>query len=170
MKSPRRQRASVLLEVVVAIAVFVAAATVLLGLARDSIAAVNRAEERELAVDLARDGMARVATGELTLADLRAGRIEPAETGRVDGNAPESPFASRFRVDVRTQRSPFKGLILVELRVFDAAAPRDSVALCTLRQLVRTARSASHEGQSSDDDEGGDDSAPADVPDPGAAP
>lgn len=166
MSRRRSARGGVLLEVLVAIAVFVAAATVLLGLARDSIAALGRAEERELAVDLARDAMARLATGELSMADLRAGRVEPAETGRVDGDAPESSFASRFRVDARTQRTSYRGLVLVELSVFEAGgavgATADQRVLCTLRQLVRPGR------PTAEDDVG--DDAPIEPEDGEAAP
>lgn len=144
------RRAGVLLEVLVSIAVFAAAAAVLLGLARDSLEALGRAEGRELAVDAARDAMARLATGELSLADLRAGRIEPTEPGRVDGDAPGSLLGARFRIDVRTQRSPFRGLILVEISVFDASAAGDAAALCTLRQLVTVRRSSTEDADDGD--------------------
>ncbi|MFO0874395.1 MAG: hypothetical protein U0575_10530 [Phycisphaerales bacterium] len=148
------RRGGVLFEVLVAVAVFVAAATMLLGIARESLDAMGRAERRELAVDLARDALSRLATGEINIEDLRAGRFESRrdDGAGADADPPTSAPAGRFRIDVRTERSSFAGLVLVELRVRSADAAADDAPLCTLRQLVRLGRrvddsSATPEGE-----------------------
>lgn len=124
----RRRRGDVLLEVLVALAVFVVGATLLLATARETLASLDRAQRREAATDLARSVLARLEAGVINLQDARAGRVgDDDEAARGD---------EVLSVEVRTRRSPWPGLALVEVRVRDRDAARDGPSLCMLRQLV----------------------------------
>lgn len=123
-------RGDVLLEVLIAVAVFAAGAALLLTTARESLSALDRADQRERAVDLARSIFARLEAGELNVQDLRADRAA--------GDEDEGAWRDeRFALETSTERTSWSGLTLVELRVRDADAASDAPPLCTLRQLVR---------------------------------
>lgn len=126
------RRADVLLEVLVAIAVFAAGAALLLTTARESLSALERADQRERAVDLARSVFARLEAGELNVQDLRA--------SRADSDGEGAWRDERLALEASTERTPWAGLTLIELRVRDADAANGTPPLCTLRQLVRLGR------------------------------
>ena len=130
--SRRSPRGDVLLEVLIALAVFAVGAALLLATAQEALAALARAERREQAIDLARSAVARLEAGIINLQDLRSGSAAGDEPGAWKDDA--------FEIDFRSERTEWSGLVLVELRVRDAEAPADAAALCTLRQLVRVGR------------------------------
>ncbi|MCA9285945.1 MAG: hypothetical protein KDA22_12050, partial [Phycisphaerales bacterium] len=144
-------RGGLLLEVVVALALFVGGALFVMRSICDGIAGRDRSRQRQEAVDLARSAIARLEVGLINLSDLRSGRF--AETGsdadgaRIGGTGVEGGSGvgsgsgpDAFIVDASTERSPHRGLTMVEIRV-RAAQGGDGTApgpvLCTLRQLVR---------------------------------
>lgn len=143
----RHVRGGILLEVLLAIAIFAATAGVVLGMISDALAALSRSQERAAAVDIARSALARLEAGLLNITDLRAGRVmsrldESADGGssaEADIGAERDDDAARagLAVDVSTRRADWSGLSLVELRVRRIDADPDSAPLCTLRQLVR---------------------------------
>ncbi|HMN96410.1 MAG TPA: hypothetical protein PKC43_11125 [Phycisphaerales bacterium] len=135
-RSARRRRGGVLLETLVAVAIFVAAAGLLLRLSTDALSALDRAERRSAAVDLARSALARLESGAINLADLRAGRVDAERSGRDE----PAGDAARFRVSVATRRSPHPGLTVVEIEIRDRADPADASPLVSLRQLVELRR------------------------------
>jgi type II secretory pathway pseudopilin PulG len=130
----RVARGDILLEVMVALGVFVVGAALLLATATETLAALERAERRERAIDLARSALARLEAGVVNLQDLRAGRSE-AEEGGAWGD-------DRVRLSVRTRRSEWPGLSLIEVQVRDTDATEDEAPLCTIRQLVELRRRA----------------------------
>lgn len=140
------RRGSILLEVLLAIAVFVFAGVVILGVMQETVAAGGRAERRALAMDMARTRMA----------EIEAGVEEGAESDAVGGASNEADGAIAdprrgLRVESRTEASEFDGLELAVVEVWDDAAPAptaiaqafassgksDPPRLAVLRQLVR---------------------------------
>ncbi len=157
-----RRRGGILLEVLVAIAIFAATAGVVLGMISDALAALSRSQERAAAVDVARSALARLEAGLLTITDLRAGRVTSrldespdadsgaeADVGTDRGDRNDDAVRAGLAVDVSTRRADWSGLSLIELRVRRIDADPDSAPLCTLRQLVRL-REASEESTPSD--------------------
>lgn len=132
----KQHHGGVLLEVLVAIAIFVAAALSILEISRQAQRSLDRAAMLDRAADLAATSMAELQLGLVTLADLRAG----TETSRPEfGAFVEDLALPRLRVEASTERSPYAGLTELELRVFDSehAAPDGSArVLFTLRQLL----------------------------------
>jgi len=122
------RRGDVLLEVMVALAVFVVGAALLLATATETLAALERAERRERATDLARSALARLEAGLVNIQDLRAGRSEQEEGGAWGDDL--------LTLSVRTRRTEWPGLSLIEVRVRDVGAPAEGAPLCTIRQLV----------------------------------
>lgn len=119
------RRGGVLLEVMLALALFVTAGSLVLSIFADGSRAVARAESLGHAVDAARSVLAEVEAGIRSAGDLR-GPIEDLP-----------PPWTELRVEASSQRSDFPGLVEVEVRVFDrerADSPR-----FTLRQLLPVA-------------------------------
>jgi hypothetical protein len=117
-----RRRASILLEVLLATAVFAFAGIVVLGVVDGAVADGGRAARRSLAMDLARSEMARIEAGIPADEDVSLA---------VDG----------MRVEWRLEPCDFPGLALAVVEVFDeersAATGDDPVRAAVLRQLVR---------------------------------
>jgi len=146
------RRGGILLETVIALALFAAGAIFVLQAMRDGIAAMDRSRQRQEAVDLARSALARLETGIINMEDLRAGRLDPdGSEAELEDVAEASPFI----VDATSERSAYAGLSLVEVRLRAAnAADGDGPGpiLCTLRQLVRLGDDASGEEDFLEDD------------------
>ena len=117
------RRASILLEVLLATAIFAFAGIVVLGTVDEALADAARADRRAVAMDPARP------------------RLAAAEAG-AELELPEVPG---LRVDFRLEPSSFPGLALAVVEVFDEApagiaarvAAADPPRLAVLRQLVR---------------------------------
>ncbi len=116
------RRASILLEVLLATAVFAFAGIVVLGVVDGAVADGGRAARRSLAMDLARSEMARIEAG-------------------IPGDEDVSLAVEGMRVEWRLEPCDFPGLALAVVEVFDeersAAAGADPVRAAVLRQLVR---------------------------------
>lgn len=119
------RRASILLEVLLATAVFAFAGIVVLAAVDGSVADGSRAARRSLAMDVARSAVARIEAG-----IPEAGEDEQAAPG--------------LRVAWRLEPSDFPGLALAVVEVYDedaAAASADGTQdpprVAVLRQLVR---------------------------------
>lgn len=118
-------RASILLEVLLATAVFAFAGVVVLAAVDGSVADGARAARRSLAMDVARSAVARI----------EAGIPEAGDDGQ---------GAPGLRVSWRLEPSDFPGLALAVVEVYDedasAASPdfvQDPPRVAVLRQLVR---------------------------------
>ena len=109
-----------------ALAVFVATGSLVLGVMTDCTRAVARAEQLASAVDCARSLMAEFEAGLRPMGDLAGGELEEVP-----------PPWEGFRVEARTRRSDFDGLVLAEIGVFEReAASPDAPPLFSLRQLL----------------------------------
>lgn len=124
------RRGAMLFELLVAIAIFALAATLLLSTLSDVIVANGRDATTARAVDLARTRLSELEAGLIAPEDLRA------ESGRRADDAGRGA-REELVVDAVISRSDYPGLSLVELRVFDGVqdAPR-----FVLRQLVSLPR------------------------------
>ena len=121
-----RRGGGILLETMLALAVFVATGSLVLGVMTDCTRAVARAERLASAVDCARSLMAEFEAGLRPMGDLAGGELEEVP-----------PPWEGFRVEARTRRSDFDGLVLAEIGVFEIDAAGDETsALFTLRQLL----------------------------------
>lgn len=120
------RRGAVLLETMLALGIFVAAGSLVLSIVADCTRAVARAERLGNAVDCARSLMAELEAGLRPIGDLAGGGIDQ----------PEPPWEI-FRIEARTVRSDFEGLVLAEISIFEAdSVDAEPSALFSLRQLI----------------------------------
>ncbi len=118
-----RRRGAVLLEVIISMAVFVAAAAFVLRATGSVFDALDRSRRDQAAVDLAVSTMAELEAGIINLRSLRSGqtmglRGPTHEEDRRNGDGP-------WRLEIETSRSEHPGLTLVELTVLEDFAPTD---------------------------------------------
>lgn len=129
MKDRRRgprgaQRGAVLFEVMLSVALFVGAAAFTLAAVRSGYQAIERVRLQNEAVDLAKSKLAELEAGLISLADLTS-----------DGGAHHT---HDWVLDVKSRRTQFTGLTLIELTVTeDIAETADRTPMSyTLRQLA----------------------------------
>ncbi len=148
LKRERTRRGGVLFEAMLAIALFVGAASFTLASVRNVTRALERSRMLQEAVDIARSRMAELEAGLITLGALRG------ETDVGDGyeqrsgaftldNEGFSMSRPRWRLEIATSRTTFPNLTLVELTVIEnrdeagqGAADAANAMRYTLRQLV----------------------------------
>lgn len=125
----RMRRGGMLLEVLLALGLFVATGGLVLSVLGDCTRAIARAEQLAAAVDAARSVLAEFEAGLRPMGDLAAGDL-----GEL------APPWQDLRVEVRGRRSDQPALVLAEAKVFARAAPDDSAPLFVLRQLMSARR------------------------------
>jgi len=151
MTMRRRHRGALLMEVMLALALFAAGGLAILALVRESMSSLVRARQTMEASNIARSAMARIEAG----IDDPAMLVGPVEVW--DGRA-EAMTASDFNmsddlpadetgmgvdpvweIEVESLPSDFEGLSEVSVRAFRLASPGSEriVASYTLTQLVR---------------------------------
>jgi hypothetical protein len=128
-RTPLARRGGILFEIVLSVALFAGAAIFTLGAVRSVIATLDQTRRRQEAVDLARSKLAELEAGLINLADLRGGAA--AHDGRSD--TIENPA---WLFDLKTSRTEFTGLSLIELTVREDAASDERGVSYTLRQLL----------------------------------
>jgi len=132
-------RGGILFEVMLAMAIFVAAAAFVLSATRNVLSGLERSARQQQAVDLARSKMAELDAGLISIMDLRnaeirsVGSIESLDGDPAEANRPDQMV---WIADVSTRRSEHRQLTLVELTVREDR-DRDDAVSHTLRQLVR---------------------------------
>jgi hypothetical protein len=135
-----RRRGGVLFEVMLSVALFVGAAAFVLGATRSVFTTLDRTRLQREALDLARSRLAELEAGLINLADLRgensdAGSFAEAGAPR-DGDHPDGQ--SQWTFDLKTSRSEFTGLSLVELTVIeDLGSAIDSSGAAPMRVTLR---------------------------------
>jgi type II secretory pathway pseudopilin PulG len=138
-----RHKGGILLEILLAIALFAGAAAFVLGSLRSSFASLERARQLQQAVDLARSRMAELEAGLINLSELRGDSV--SSTGSLGGDvhendklAAETGPADQWLFDVKTHRTEFAGLSLVELTIRENVPShlQASSVQFTLRQLI----------------------------------
>lgn len=152
-RRPRSLRGMLLLEVVLAIAVFVMASIAILSIVRGGVGSLQATRDAVRACDLARSAMARIEAGLDTPQSL-TGPVplweDDAEAWEADellggpggqgiefADAPPRP--SLWEIEVETEPSSFSGLTEVTVRTLkrSSANSEELTASYTLRQLVR---------------------------------
>jgi len=141
--SGRGRRGGMLLEVMVSLALFAGAAALALGVARSTVRSIDRIERERFAEDLARSLLAELELGRVSVLTLRDGW--PERLGSMDSFDERLDLLGEQRgvawtIDVRTQRSEYPGLSLVELTVTEAAVgagATSSSAIPTLDEIER---------------------------------
>ena len=120
-----KQRGSVLLEVLLATAVFSFAGIVVLGVVDGTVADGARAARRSLAMDVARSQLARMEAG-------------------ISGDSQDDRAVLGLRVESHMEPSDFPGLALAVVEVYDEQsdgrsdeASNEPPRLAVLRQLLR---------------------------------
>lgn len=141
----RSRRGTLLLEVMLALTLFVAAALMILAILGRSLDALSEARARQTACDLARSAMSRIEAGIASPESLNG----PARLFDGPLNAPgdDAPTESEWELVVETEPSLFEGLTLVTVtarRAAEGGAPDGGEpegaadrSAYTLRQLVR---------------------------------
>ncbi len=136
---PRRHRGAMLLEVMLAVGLFVGSAAFCLVVTRSLFASLQRADRRHLAVDLARSKLAELEAGLVNVQDLR-GEWSGAVGSRLEDDLETIAPGSVWEIDVTTSLSEYRGLSLIELTVLevfqDTGADRDDAISFTLRRLI----------------------------------
>ena len=136
---PRRHTGAMLLEVMLAVGLFVGSAAFCLAVTRSLFASLQRTDRRHLAVDLARSKLAELEAGLVTVQELRG------EWSGAVGSRPEDDLETMapgpiWEIDVTTSLSEYPGLSLIELTVMeifhDTGADRDDAVSFTLRRLI----------------------------------
>lgn len=152
------RRGAILFELLVAMAIFIAAAALTLGAVRNGYESMRRAHQRQLAVDLARSKLAELEAGLISIAQLQSGAFD--RIGSIDLMESASDLLrdddlTQWNFEVITQPTSYPGLTLVEIRVYqpdDLEAERPTI----LRQLMRV-RPERGTGEDDSDPSGGGD-------------
>jgi type II secretory pathway pseudopilin PulG len=137
------RRGALLLETILALAVFILAGTAILSLLRTAAAGLVSAREVEQAADLARSAMAKIEAGlatPLTLnGPVRSWLEEDAERGeRHEGLSTRPEPAASWELDIQTTPSQFRGLTRVSITAMKhGGGSGQPAASYTLHQLVR---------------------------------
>ncbi len=134
----RRPRGAILLEVMLAIGLFVGAAAFCLGVTRSLFSSLERTDRRRLAIDLARSKLAELEAGLITVQELR-GEWSGGVGSRQDDELETAASGPTWEINAITTRTEYRGLSLIELTITevppDAGVESDVVSF-TLRQLV----------------------------------
>jgi type II secretory pathway component PulJ len=115
-------RGAILLETLLAIALFAGAAIFTIAALRSALDATRRTELRLRASDVARSAIAEIESGLARESDFMR-----REQDDRDG----------LRIEVHSSPSGFEGLTLIEATVFGPRDDRTEYTIVTLRQLVR---------------------------------
>lgn len=135
----QRNLGSILLEVILAVAIFTAAALVVLRQVSFASDAVMRARDQERAADLARSAMAMLEAG-LETPETLNGPLAPARVayglGSTSRAAPSAETFANWELVVDVQPSPFEGLAKVRVTAIWGSGQSVERARYSLAQLV----------------------------------
>ncbi len=135
----RRPRGAILLEVMLAIGLFVGAAAFCLGVTSSLFSALERADHRRLAIDLAGSKLAELEAGLITVQDLRGEWSGGVGSRPDDVDRAGTAGGSSWEIDAVTTPTEYRGLSLIELTITEVPAGggvEGHVVSFTLRQLV----------------------------------
>jgi len=134
------RRGSLLLEVMLALAIFVMAGTAILSLVGGTMEGMGRMKLSRQAADLARSAMAKIEAGIETPQTLN-GPVRPwsAEGVQAEGGTADEAAATPWELQIETEPTQFRGLskVTVKAVLHEAGGSDRAVASYTLRQLVR---------------------------------
>ncbi|MBT8485704.1 MAG: hypothetical protein HKO59_10725 [Phycisphaerales bacterium] len=107
------RRGGILLEVLLALGIFVTTGIFALGASRTALGAMTRARDEALAEDIARSKLAELEAGLVSVAELREGAID--RVGSID--VMDTRLAEQWEIDLQTERTAHRGLTLVTITV-----------------------------------------------------
>jgi type II secretory pathway pseudopilin PulG len=136
------RRGAMLLEMMLALAIFVMAGTAILTLVDGSVRSLERARLHAQAADLARTAMAKIEAGIATPRSLHGPARSWLEEAAERGEAPEDLSAPRqgptgWELRIESDPSQFAGLTRVTITAAKLDASEAPLVSYTLRQLVR---------------------------------
>lgn len=131
------RRGAVLLECLLALALFVACGLSVMAMMDRAMASVAATRDAEIAADIARSAMAKIEAG-LGTPETMNGPV-PEWRDELDVSFDESlPTGAVWHLEVTTEPSQFEGLTRVSVRAYKQAPMSDTeLASYTLVQLVR---------------------------------
>jgi type II secretory pathway pseudopilin PulG len=138
------RRGAILLEAIISVAIFVAAAITLIGILSQSSAVASRARDEQIASDLCRSALVELALGVRTPESL-IGPVRPPDedTGIFEDAKPADPV---WELAISTEPSQFPGLIRVAVEAVKVGPRGDRRTIATLRQLVPSGAARSSGG------------------------
>jgi len=122
-----------------AIGLFVGAAAFCLGVTSSLFSALERADHRRLAIDLAGSKLAELEAGLITVQDLRGEWSGGVGSRPDDVDRAGTAGGSSWEIDAVTTPTEYRGLSLIELTITEVPAGggvEGHVVSFTLRQLV----------------------------------
>lgn len=137
----RRSSGAILLEILISLALFVTAGSIILVSTTSMTSALVRSRDRQIAFDLAVAKMAELEAGLTTAEQLHDSLIDVSllsEAGREGVDAAGSG-RERWRVVVETEPSRFTPLTNVTIRIFEARGRRggEDAPFAVIHQLLR---------------------------------
>ncbi|MEM1423401.1 MAG: hypothetical protein AAGH64_05290 [Planctomycetota bacterium] len=143
------RRGGLLVEMIVAIALFVGAGLVVSGSMRDGVRASIRAMERERAHDIASSAFALVESGVATVDEIDGPVPAYEDPDSAENFADLLPTPTGWTVEASTERSPFGALTLLTVtasRTGLDGAPDPASPRATVTGLVHVARALEDAG------------------------
>jgi hypothetical protein len=131
------RRAGILLEVMLSMAIFIAAAAFILAATGNVFRGLDHSMRQQQAMDLARSKMAELDAGLISIMDLRGQTIRAV--GSIDelaGRDDDYINGPRWIAEITTQRTGHRDVTLIELTVREDRDADVAISF-TLRQLVR---------------------------------
>lgn len=163
MNTRHQQRGALLLEMIFALAIFIAAATTVLLIQRSGVAAVRHAINTQRAIDHAASAIAQIEAG-LASAQQLTGPIPRYSAGTSESafaNAPPEP--TNWSLEIESERSDITGLLILTVTArFDTLAGAGNIletassttppstGYASLRALVRLDRAQPDEDNPDD--------------------
>ncbi len=136
-----RLRGAILLEILISLALFVTAGSIILVSTTSMTSALVRSRDRQIAFDLAVAKMAELEAGLTTAEQLHDSFVDVALISEADRERldPAGAGPGRWRVVVETEPSRFTPLTNVTIRILDARDRRGGSApeLAVIHQLLR---------------------------------
>lgn len=132
------RRGAILFELLVSIAIFIAAAAITLRAVSNGYESLRRAHQRQLAVDLARSKLAELEAGIISLTQLQSdfittiGSIDLTESA---SDLPREDDLTQWRYEVDTIPTEYADLTLIEVRIY-TPDDVDGLRPTVLRQLI----------------------------------
>lgn len=136
----RHRRGQLLLELLLSVAIFVAAAITISSMVRRAQDSLRQARDQSMAADLAQSALARIESGIATPEALNGPAPDwPSDDPDAPAGFDDRPPTGFWRIEIATEPSTFPGLtkLAVTARRDDPALPPVSF---TLHQLVRLGR------------------------------
>jgi type II secretory pathway pseudopilin PulG len=147
-----RRAGAILLELLLSIAILVAAGMAILGLVAQVVAGLQRSRDAQHAADLVRSAISRMEAG-IAMPEALAGPVEAWEPAGADDAFDDAPPApGGWELEIDTQPTPFRGLTRVAVRALrrDSRTGRTD-ATFEIVQLVRLGPDARDEIGPEDD-------------------